>query len=245
VPAGTTMPNIKPKSDVLTDAALQTLPSWTTGLLQLASPVLPIGAFSYSQGLEQANAEGWVLDENGAGDWITSQWQCAFAPRELRALQDAYLANDLQALLDINEEFLASRDSAEVRLETMQTGSSLMKWLRSMQEVLQVDAELLALIASLVGHKLTAPIAFSLCAKAQHLPLEAARLAWSWSWLENQVQAAVKIVPLGQTAGQRLLIRLRPLLLQPVLDEDAWSFSPLGAIAAMRHERLYTRIFRS
>jgi urease accessory protein len=224
---------------------IEALPSWTTGLLQLASPVLPIGAFSYSQGLEQANAQGWVIDEAGAGDWIASQWRCAFAPRELKALQDAYLTNDLEALLSINEEFLASRDSAEVRLETMQTGSSLMKWLRSMQEVLQVEPKLLMLIASLVGQKLTAPIAFSLCAKAQHLPLEAARLAWGWSWLENQVQAAVKIVPLGQTAGQRLLIRLRPLLLEPVKDEDAWAFSPLGAIAAMRHERLYTRIFRS
>jgi urease accessory protein len=224
---------------------IEALPSWTTGLLQLASPVLPIGAFSYSQGLEQANAQGWVIDEVGAGDWIASQWRCAFSPRELKALQDAYLKNDLEALLDINEEFLASRDSAEVRLETMQTGSSLMKWLRSMQEVLQVEPKLLKLIASLVGQKLTAPIAFSLCAKAQHLPPEAARLAWGWSWLENQVQAAVKIVPLGQTAGQRLLIRLRPLLLEPVKDEDAWAFSPLGAIAAMRHERLYTRIFRS
>jgi urease accessory protein len=223
----------------------QTLPSWTTGLLQLASPVLPIGAFSYSQGLEQANAQGWVLDEIGAGDWISSQWKCAFAPRELKALQDAFLSEDLQQLLNINDEFLASRDSAEVRLETMQTGSSLMKWLRSMQEVLQVESNLLALTMNLVGHKLTAPVAFSLCAKAQQLPLEAARLAWGWSWLENQVQAAVKIVPLGQTAGQRLLIRLRPLLLEPIIDDEAWAFSPLGAIAAMRHERLYTRIFRS
>jgi urease accessory protein len=223
----------------------QTLPSWVTGLLQLASPVLPIGAFSYSQGLEQANAQGWVLDESGAGDWIASQWQCAFAPRELKALEDAYMTNDLASLLEINDEFLASRDSSEVRLETMQTGSSLMKWLRSMQDALQVEPELLSLTANLVGHKLTAPIAFSLCAKAQQLPLEAARLAWGWSWLENQVQAAVKIVPLGQTAGQRLLIRLRPLLLQSVIDDDAWTFAPLGAIAAMRHERLYTRIFRS
>ena len=70
-------------------------------------------------------------------------------------------------------------------------------------------------------------------------------LTYAFGWAENMVQAAIKSVPLGQTAGQRLLIRLRPLLLEPVVDEDAWAFSPLGSIAAMRHERLYTRIFRS
>jgi urease accessory protein len=220
------------------------LPVWAAGLLQLASPALPIGAFSYSQGLEQANAQGWVIDESSAKDWISSQWWCAFAPRELHALQNAFEASDLHSLLEINDEFLASRDTQEVRAESLQTGSSLMRWLRTMQAPLELGSEFVALIAELQNEKLTAPIAFSLCAKAQGLPLAAARLAWGWSWLENQVQAAVKIVPLGQTAGQRLLIALRPLLASQS-EDPAWAFSPLGSIASMRHERLYTRIFRS
>jgi urease accessory protein len=224
----------------------ETLPSWALGLLQLASPALPIGAFSYSQGLEQANAQGWVTDESSAEQWISSQWLCAFAPRELRALEAAFDARDVLSLLAVNDEFLASRDTAEVRAESLQTGSSLMRWLRSMQVPLGLNNEFVGLITQLNGERLTAPVAFSLCAKAQALPLVAARLAWGWSWLENQVQAAVKIVPLGQTAGQRLLIALRPLLHGSDLDpKHAWAFSPLGSIASMRHERLYTRIFRS
>jgi urease accessory protein len=232
-------------------------PGWTLALLQMASPVLPIGAFSYSQGLEQAHAQAWVVDEASAGEWIASQYRCAFEPRELVALEAAFKVSgsitDLEALLAVNLEFLASRDSSEIRSESLQTGSALMKWLRSMQQPLSVEAVLIELIAGIGATKLTAPVAFALCAKAQSLPLEAARLAWAWSWLENQVQAAVKIIPLGQTAGQRLLIMLRSLLLREGEDsqsskdmqDKAWSFTPLGNIAAMRHERLYTRIFRS
>jgi urease accessory protein len=229
-------------------------PAWTLALLQMASPVLPIGAFSYSQGLEQAHAQAWVVDEASAGEWITSQYRCAFAPRELVALEAAYRVSntvaDMEALLAVNQEFLASRDSSEIRSESLQTGSALMKWLRSMQQALSAEPALIELVAGIAATKLTAPVAFALCAKAQSLPLEIARLAWAWSWLENQVQAAVKIIPLGQTAGQRLLISLRTLLLRESVtstdtQDEAWSFTPIGNIAAMRHERLYTRIFRS
>jgi urease accessory protein len=228
-------------------------PIWLLGLLQMASPALPIGAFSYSQGLEQAHAQGWVHNEEAATEWISSQWQCSFAPRELFALRQAFQTSDLESLLAINTEFLASRDAAEMRSETLQTGNSLMKWLKAMAPNFVLDMAEQSLIKTLQSHKLTAPVAFSVCAKAQQLPLNAALLAWSWSWLENQVQACVKIVPLGQTAGQRMLLALRPLLLAndavENLSENAmgepWAFSPLASIAAMRHERLYTRIFRS
>ena len=236
-------------------AAAQATPAWTASLLQMASPMLPIGAFSYSQGLEMAHAMGWVLTEAQAQEWIASQWQSSFAPRELIALQHAYgavVANDLDELFRIDDEFLASRDSAEARLETQQSGRSLMKWLRSLLPQLHIDATLLRFINSIEGDKLCGPVAFAICAKAQAMPAEIARLAWGWSWLENQVQAAVKIIPLGQTAGQRLLLALRQLATDLPLNEtsvegaaQAWSFNPLGAIASMRHERLYTRIFRS
>jgi urease accessory protein len=236
-----------------TEMTEQVTPAWVLGLLQMASPALPIGAFSYSQGLEQAHAQGWVLNEQAATQWISSQWQCAFAPRELVALRQAYLSSELETILIINNEFLASRDAAEMRSETLQTGNSLMKWLKAMAPNFVLDITEQNLIHALQPYKLTAPVAFSVCAKAQRLPLNAALLAWGWSWLENQVQACVKIIPLGQTAGQRMLLTLRPLLLADEAIEidvdgtkhEPWAFSPLASIAAMRHERLYTRIFRS
>ena len=234
------------------------MPAWAVSLLQMASPMLPIGAFSYSQGLEMAHAMGWVENEAQAQTWIASQWQGSFAPRELAALQLAYAAvahHDLKQMQAIDDEFLASRDSAEARMETQQSGRSLMKWLRSLVPQLEIEPELMGFIHSIDGDKLCGPIAFAICAHAQRMPSEIARMAWGWSWLENQVQAAVKIIPLGQTAGQRLLLELRQLVMQeaPVFhsivpslaNQTGWSFNPLGAIASMRHERLYTRIFRS
>ena len=234
------------------------LPNWLPAMLQLASPALPIGSFSYSQGLEAAAWAGRVSDEPSAFEWIDSHWRSAFAVRELPAVLaaaqaleaataeclpghpdgDALLA-DLQAL---DEGFLASRDSAESRAETRQTGAALLRWLVGLHAGSREAALARALAAGRSGP--TAPIAFALCGSAQGLPAVATRAAWGFAWIENQVQAAVKIVPLGQSAGQRLILQLRGRIADPAPDEP-WSFSPLAGVMAMRHERQYTRLFRS
>jgi len=228
--------------DALAPPAEPALPDWLPALLQLASPALPTGAFSYSQGLEMACALGVVHDEAGALAWIEAQWRNAFHPRELPTVDEAWHAardGDAEALARIDARFVASRDSAEARAETLQMGAALLRWLSTIRAD---SAE--AVLARGVGTRLCAPVAYALCARSQGLPAQAAVFGYGFAWLENQVQAAVKLVPLGQSAGQRLQVALRPRLAD-ALPSRAWSFAPLAAIAAMRHERLYTRLFRS
>ena len=218
------------------------LPDWLPALLQLASPALPTGAFSYSQGLETACDAGLVHDESSALAWIDTQWRQAFAVRELPAVVGAcraVAARDAQALQAADRAFVASRDSSEARAETRQVGAALLRWLTTLYPG---GAE--ASLAAACGHRLAAPAGYALCCAAQGLPERAAVFGWGFAWLENQVQAAVKLVPLGQTAGQRMQIALRLRLADPLPDEG-WSFAPVASIMAMRHERQYTRLFRS
>lgn len=238
--------------------AVQPLPDWLPALLQLASPALPIGSFSYSQGLEAAAWASLVTDEGSALAWIDSHWRSAFAVRELPAVLAAAQALEqasagclpghaewegLYAMLQgLDDGFLASRDSAEARAEARQTGAALLRWLVGLHPGGREAALARALSAGRAGP--TAPICFALCGSAQGLPAVATRAAWGFAWLENQVQAAVKIVPLGQSAGQRLILQLRGRIADPSPAEP-WSFSPLAGVMAMRHERQYTRLFRS
>lgn len=224
------------------DVPADALPAWLPALMQLGSPALPTGAFSYSQGLETACERGLVRDEASALAWIEAQWRFAFHPRELPALAQAWQAGragDAAALAAVNESFLASRDSAEARAETLQMGAALLRWLRT----LYPDGEQIAL-APEDGTRLCAPAAYALCALSQGLPASATVFGYGFAWLENQVQAAVKLVPLGQSAGQRLQLALRPRLADPP-EQRPWSFAPIASIMAMRHERQYTRLFRS
>ena len=218
------------------------LPDWLPALLQLASPALPTGAFSYSQGMEMACERGLVRDEASAQAWIGSQWRQSFGMRERPVVSlawDAAHAGDVPALLEVDAGFLASRDSAEARAETQQMGSALLRWLNTLHA-----GQGPAMLAREAGARLTAPSMFALCALAQGLPRDAAVFGWGFAWIESQVQAAVKLVPLGQSAGQRMQIALRPRLADP-LPALPWSFSPVASIMAMRHERQYTRLFRS
>lgn len=232
------------------------LPRWLPSLLQLASPVLPTGAFSYSQGLEAACAHGWVASEADALAWIDAQWRQSFAPREWACLEAACTAIGLDAagaavvpatgaarervlerLVHLDEDFIASREAAQLQAETLQVGAALARWIDAVHPVSGWRA--------LVRHRpWSAPVAFALCAALEAMPAHVARIAWGWAWMENQAQAAVRLVPLGQSAGQRLLVALRARLADDAPGE-AWSFAPRAAIAAMRHERQYSRLFRS
>ena len=179
-------------------------------LLQLCSPSLPVGAYSYSQGLEAAMESGHVHDEATSRTWIASML-CEVvarfeAPITWRLLQ-AFEARDAAAIQYWTELFLASRDSAEFRAETLQMGYSLGKLL---PELVPDEEALLSLLPALT--ELPFPTALAASAVALKVPPDEALLGMLFSWAENQVLACVKSVPLGQVAGQRLLLSLRPQL---------------------------------
>jgi urease accessory protein len=218
-------------------------------LLQLASPALPVGAFSYSQGLEWAVEDGAVRNEAQAAAWIGALLRHAVARFEaplLASQMAAWSRRDHAEAARLNAEFLASRETAELRAETLQMGYSLRRLLND-ADALDVEAAT-ALAAS---EACAFPTAWSCAAATWAIPRRDAVTAYLWSWLENQVMAAVKLVPLGQTAGQRLLLGLGgelEALAAAALDlpETQWcNFTPGLAIASSRHESQYSRLFRS
>ena len=220
-------------------------------LLQLASPALPVGAYTYSQGLEWAVESGLVRNEAEAAAWIGEllEWSLARFEAPLLARQlAAWSQGDDTEVARLNDDFLASRETAELRAETVQMGWSLARLLPELDAFASIPgwrARLLAIEAPCF------PTVWSAAAAAWQIPADQALAAYLWAWAENQVMAAVKAVPLGQSAGQRLLATLGariPALAEGALalPEAAWSnYTPGLAIASCRHETQYTRLFRS
>ena len=213
-------------------------------LLQFASPALPIGGYSYSQGLEAALESGLVRDADTARAWIVrylhevvAQWDAPLFWRLLKAFE----ARDDASIALRSERFLASRDSAEFRAETVQMGYSLTKLI----------AELGVADVAPLGEEVSLPAAFACAVSALAIGHEEALLAMLFSWVENQVLVCVKSVPLGQVAGQRMLLSLRPELelsaerARTISDEDMSNWSPGLSILSMRHEVQNGRIYRS
>ncbi len=220
-------------------------------LLQLASPALPVGAYTYSQGLEWAVECGAVRDEAGAARWIgdlLSHGAGRFEAPLLARLVQAWAVGEDAEVARLNDDFICSRETSELRAETLQMGYSLVRLLTE----LDAFAGLPGWRERLRGIDSPAfPTAWAAAAAAWNIDAGAALAAYLWAWLENQVMAAVKAVPLGQSAGQRLLAGLGarvPELAAAalVLPEAEWSnFTPGLAIASSRHETQYTRLFRS
>ena len=218
-------------------------------LLQLASPALPIGAYSYSQGLEWAVEAKLVHDATTAGEWIGDLLELSMARGEaavLARLIAAQAGGNAAAFVAWNAWFRASRETRELRAETEQMGASLVSLVRDLQ---WLDAA----AANLAGRcaPITLPAAFALAARRVDLPADAVIAAYLWSWLDNQVLAAIKTIPLGQVAGQRLVAqlaeRIAPAVLraQDIADDDIASFTPGLALASALHETQYSRLFRS
>jgi len=199
-------------------------------LLQLASPALPVGAYSYSQGLEAAVEAGIVKDAASAEGWIADVLELCVARMEAPILWKLMQGEPL------NELFLASRESAELRAETLQMGHSLCTLLK------QLD------VAPLPSGEVAFPSAFAAAVLAWKIEPREALIAYLWSWLENQVMAAIKTVPLGQTAGQRILLSLGGRLeriAEEVCNAEFNNFAPGLAMLSSQHETQYSRLFRS
>jgi urease accessory protein len=217
-------------------------------LLQLASPSLPIGAYTYSQGLEAAIEAGWVKDEASARTWITGSLGVAadFEAPILWRLLKAFSARDAETVAYWTERLVAARDTAEFRAETIQMGYSLGKLVVDLKIA---DETLLAILAS--QPEIPLPTAFACAAEALAVPHESALLGMLFSLAENQVLVCVKSVPLGQLSGQRLLLSLHPLIEAASLharglgDNELSNWAPGLSLLSMRHETQYSRIYRS
>ena len=223
-------------------------------LLQLASPALPVGAYSYSQGLEWAIECGDVHDAATAQRWIEDHLTLVMARFEApvyAACHRAWPAGDAASLNRLNAEFRASRESTEPRAETAQVGFSYAAWCREVAPLTDVQRTTLASIDSV-----TAPVAASLAAVASELTVADGLTGYLFGFAENQVMVLAKALPMGQIAAQKLLFALATpggavgsavqIAIKLGECEDDWSSaSPWLAIAQMKHETQYTRLFRS
>jgi urease accessory protein len=218
-------------------------------LLWLSSPALPIGAYAYSRGLEQAVARGFVCDPASLQAWIsgvlTHQVASLDAPVMVR-VQHAARAGDFHAVASWNEFLCANRESGEFALEDAQLGGSLVRLLIALDVAPVAD-----LTECLRGSKPAHAAVFGVACAHFEIAPEASVLGYLLSFVENQVTAALKLLQLGQTAGQRVLSALVSqldtlvscVLMRP--DAELGAFAPGLAMASALHESQYTRLFRS
>lgn len=217
-------------------------------LLRLASPQLPIGGYSYSQGLELAIDSGLIRSAVEAETWLRDSLELNLARFEaplLLAHCEAAAAGDWTCLGALADHHRASRETAEFQLESRQTGYSLAQLLLGLPELDDASRRLLGELAP------TFALGWALAARTWAIAPRAALDAWLWTWLENQLAVLMKTLPLGQQAAQRLTSLLLPTLTAvaeqaAALPEANWGGAPFGlALSSMAHERQYSRLFRS
>ncbi len=270
-------------------------------LIWLASPALPVGGFSYSEGMESAIDAGLVTDESSAGAWLVDQLHLTLARADLAVLAQAlraWRAGDAARIAELDAWVQQTRETSELRQQTTQMGRSLVAWMQSVgmldpsvpagtpttvgaerpssvraERPTTVRAEPVEALtrdgpstgsgrtggessmrtgeAGLMRADYCYPVAFALAAGTDPANDRGTLLAFAFGWAENMMQAALKAVPLGQSAGQRILLRLAAEIPQAVdhalaLGDDArQSFAPMLAILSARHETQYSRLFRS
>lgn len=215
-------------------------------LMRLTSPSLPIGAFAYSQGLEFACDQEWIKDENSAQEWIAGLMRNSQTFLDLPIivrLYNAWQNSSDDKVKYWSQYLLASRESQELQNEDHYIGTALSKLLAD----LDVDEAKKIVSASYV----TYATAFSLAAVEWQVSVENCCTGYLWAWCENQVNAAIKLIPLGQTAGQRMVSTLIDEIPNVVriamkLEDNEIGSTAIGlGIASAKHEIQYSRLFRS
>lgn len=214
-------------------------------LCHLVSPALPVGAYAYSQGLEYAVHAGWVHDEPTSLDWLQGLSRGGLGTLDLPILLRLYRAwasDDPAAVRVWNAQLIAARETSELRAEDLHLGRALARVL--------VELNIPEASAWQQGAPGFATL-FSLAAVRWNIEAPDALKGYLWTWSENQVLAAVKLVPLGQSAGQRLLNRLIEAMPKIVGESMALRDDQIGvavpsqALASSLHESQYSRLFRS
>jgi urease accessory protein len=206
-------------------------------LFQLVSPALPVGAFSYAEGLESLVQAGRL--GNGAA---VARWLEAELHRGVLAIEAAWLPWLMEAppqdLRERDRWLLAVREAPEVRAQQRQMGGSLLRLLADLGfDIPRLD--------------LAWPAAFALAGRALELPAGDVVEAYLYGWVANQLSAAVRLVPLGSTEAQRLQLALAPLIASRAAELAAadphqlWNGGVGAGFAQLRHAELYSRLFRS
>jgi urease accessory protein len=243
----TTMADTDITTTTTTDAAL-------LQLIWLASPALPVGGFSYSEGLEAAVEAGLVGDEATACGWLVEQLHASLARADLAVVAAAVIAAraaDSDRLAALDQWVRQTRETSELRQQTEQMGRSLAEWSRSVGwgDTGNPGDSTRQPTGREGAH--TYPVAFAIAAARTAAAARQVALAFAFGWAENMMQAAIKSVPLGQSAGQRTLARLAqdiPSAVDRALalaDDERQSFTPMLAILSAQHETQYSRLFRS
>ncbi len=211
-------------------------------LMQLVSTNLPVGGFSFSQGLESACELGWVKNQAAIEQWLALQIEQSLACLDVPILFKIYRALDEQdnlSLLDWNVILLAHRETHELYLSDVAMGQALRRLLLSLE------------VPCLLKNPCSFVAMFAIVAHYWQIKQDVAALGFCWSWLDNQIAAATKLVPLGQTQAQQLMGVLQPLIPKAIetaknLPEDQIGASlPALSIASSLHEHQYSRLFRS
>ena len=210
-------------------------------LWQLMSPLLPVGAYQHSQGLEQALARGWIVDAASAGQWIEGVLRHVVThvdiPLVVRA-RDAWASGDMALLQQWDALCRACRETSEARREDADMGAALLRLLRGLHEPVP-------------GHRLGFVSAFGVAGANAGLASRDVAAGLAWAWCENQTLAAVKLARLGHIAGQRILRHLGEALDEAVstgmnvADEDIGRSAPRLSMAGAWHETQPARLYRS
>jgi urease accessory protein len=212
-------------------------------LMQLSSPGLPVGAYAFSHGLEYAIDAGWLRTDDEVSHWLEMQLFFALARLDIPALMRLHKAikdNNTEQVQWWNDYVLASRETHELQLTDSATGLALQRLLPSLS------------VTSLISEP---PLSFVTCyaqaAVSWQISPQMAALGYCWAWLENQVNAATRLVPLGQTQAQKLLHLLQEKIPQAIKQAEQLGDDELGmglpamSLASMYHETQYSRLFRS
>ena len=220
-------------------------------LMWLASPALPVGGFSYSEGLENAIENAGLASEAAVGDWLLDQLHITQARGDMALIAKAVGAwrrGDMEHVKVLNDWVLHTRETSELRLQTEQMGRSMADWLRNQYQSYEA---LMPAVRHLAALPPTYPVAFALAASSTQASVREVLLAYAFGWAENMVQAALKSMQLGQSAGQRILARLAAAIppaadhAASLMDSERQAFSPMLAILSAQHEVQYSRLFRS
>lgn len=221
-------------------------------LLQLSSSALPLGAYSYSEGLEALVEQGIINDDQTLEDWLTQELSSGTIRLEAAVMLRAYrclLSQDLTQLSYWNQWLTAARETSELREQSWQMGNSLCRLLLEL-EVIQARPDLNSSITA-VGKPCNYAVAFGMAAASWQIADNYAVLGYLQSWASHLITAGIKLIPLGQTSGQKILLKLHSIILNSteeilILSDDNLICCSWGlGLASMNHETQYTRLFRS